>query len=184
MAYPVRSLWDAATPEEREQAHRQCTALLELWLGKATKEEVQERLQLPALRLWQMSQQALSGMVAGLLRQPKRRVPKGELMTTHPEDDVKLLRRENAKLKQELDATKAVLDLLKELPGNRGRSAGREARRKEIKTEAPAAVTPDATSDPRPSEPPPAVTKTAPKAPRGRPKADRGSASEATNPTP
>ena len=104
-------------------------------------------------------------------------------MTPNPENDVKLLRKENAKLKQELEATKAVLELLRELPGNRVRTAVSQARRKkeEVVTESPAATP---MSDPSPSEPAPAATKTPAKAPRGRPKADRGSASEGTNPSP
>jgi hypothetical protein len=183
MAYPVRSLWDAATPEEREQAHHQCTALLELWLGKATKEEVQERLKLAPLRLWQLSQQALSGMVAGLLRQPKRRVPKGEVLMPNPESDVKMLRRRNAELEKENQALKSVLALLRELPGNRERAAVREVRRREDRTESPV-KTATPMSDPAPSEPRPAASKTATKTPRGRPKADRGSAPESTSTSP
>lgn len=180
MAYPVRALWDAASQEEREQAHRACTTFLELWLAKITKEEAMERLQLSPLRLWQLSQQALAGMVAGLLRQPKRRVPKGEVTMPNAERDVRALRKRNAELEKEVEDLKVIQALLRELPGNRDRSAGREVRRRreEAATVAPAA----ATSSPDPSEPTPAATKTAPTAPRRRSRADRGGAQEASSP--
>src|SRR5262245_45860626 len=73
MPVPVRALWDRASEEERKRAHETCSQILELWLGKATKAEAAERLKVPPLRVWQLSQQALAGMVAGLLKQPRPR---------------------------------------------------------------------------------------------------------------
>jgi len=70
---PVRALWQLASEEERKRAHETCTAILEHWLGKASKKEVARTLSLPPLRVWQLSQQALSGMLAGLLVQPRVR---------------------------------------------------------------------------------------------------------------
>jgi hypothetical protein len=130
--------------------------------------------------MWQLSQQALAGMVAGLLRQPKRRVPKGEVTMPNAESDVRALRKRNAELEKEVEDLKVIQALLRELPGNRDRNAGREARRKreESATAAPAAPT----SSPDPSEPTPAATKTTPTAPRRRPRADRGGAQEAQSP--
>jgi hypothetical protein len=184
MAYPVKALWDAASAEEREQAHRACTTFLELWLAKITKEEAMERLQLSPLRMWQLSQQALAGMVAGLLRQPKRRVPKGEVTMPNAESDVRALRKRNAELEKEVEDLKVIQALLRELPGNRDRSAGREVRRKreESVKAAPAETLPSPTSSPDPGEPTPAATKTTPTAPRRRPRADRGGAQEASSP--
>ena len=63
-AIPVRGLWEQATDEEKHTARRQCMAILEYWLGKRSKQEIAGRLGVPSLRVWQMSQQALSGMLA------------------------------------------------------------------------------------------------------------------------
>ena len=60
MPVPVRALWEAATEEERKRAHETCALILELWVGKATKAEAAERLKVPPLRVWQLSQQALA----------------------------------------------------------------------------------------------------------------------------
>lgn len=118
---PVRALWEMATEEERRRAHETCTSMLELWLGRATKAAILERLQIPPLRLWQLSQQALSGMAAGLLVQPKTRA-KGQLMVTTPDEDVKALKKRNAKLEQEVKDLELLVELLRELPGYRERA--------------------------------------------------------------
>jgi hypothetical protein len=123
MPWPERALWNSASEEQQKEAHRRCTALLELWLGKATKAEVMERLQIPALRLWQLSQQALAGMVAGLLKQPRRLPPVGELLMPNPENEVRALRRRNAELEKENEEMKQLLSILRELPSNRERAA-------------------------------------------------------------
>jgi hypothetical protein len=184
MPWPVKALWDSASEEEQRLAHRTCTSLLELWLSKATKQEVMERLQIPALRLWQLSQQALAGMVAGLLKQPKRRPPPGEVPMPNPEEDGKLLRRRNAELEKENRILKDLLQLMRELPSNRERAAASKAprRREEVETsELPGAPDPPASSPPA-SEPAPAETKRPAKRPRGRPKMDRGAAPERPDP--
>ena len=73
MAPSVKALWKAATPEDQKKAHVLCMAMLEYWMGKKTKSEVAADLDLPPVRIWQLSQQALSGMLAGLLKQPRQR---------------------------------------------------------------------------------------------------------------
>lgn len=73
-AWPVRGLWESAPEEARQQAHTTCMKILEYWLGKKTKAQVAEELSVSGLRVWQLSQQALSGMLAGLLKQPRCRV--------------------------------------------------------------------------------------------------------------
>ena len=72
-AWPVRGLWENAPPEEKERAHETCMKILEYWLGKKSKGKVAKELEITPLRVWQLSQQALSGMMAGLLSQPRRR---------------------------------------------------------------------------------------------------------------
>lgn len=114
-AIAVRGLWEQATDEERKTAHRQCMAILEYWLGKASKREISERLEVPALRVWQMSQQALSGMLAGLLRQPKRRA-KVSLPPARPEEDPKLLQGRIRELEKKLAHTEDLVRVLKDLP--------------------------------------------------------------------
>jgi hypothetical protein len=81
---PMKALWEAATPEEKEKAHQTAALMLEYWTGRAKKEEVAEKLGVPRLRVWQMSQQALSGMAAGLVKQPK--VGKKKLREALPPD--------------------------------------------------------------------------------------------------
>jgi hypothetical protein len=116
-ALPVKALWELATETEKARAHQTCAVMLEYWLGKTTKAQVAERLQVPPLRVWQLSQQALSGMVAGLLKQPRRK--KGALMPTDPQDDPKLLKRRIAQLERELKLAQDVIELLRDLPAHR-----------------------------------------------------------------
>ena len=117
-ALAVKPLWEAANEEDKKRAHRQGTTILQLWLGKVTKEQAMTELELPALRLWQLSQQALSGMLAGLLKQPRTRV-KGGLTPTLPEDDPRILRKKIAALEKELATVNRINEVLRMLPGNR-----------------------------------------------------------------
>jgi hypothetical protein len=116
-AQPVRALWEQASEEEKQQAHRRCATMLEYWLGRITKEEVMERLELPALRVWQLSQMALSGMLAGLLRQP--RSFGGKSMAIDPEEDPKKLKKRIRELEEKLALTEDLVRLLRDLPENR-----------------------------------------------------------------
>ncbi len=117
MPVPVRALWNLATEEERKRAHRTCASILEYWLGRRSKTEVMARLELPALRVWQLSQQALAGMLAGLLKQPRTRGRPA--MPRDPESDPKLLRKRIEQLERELNLAQDVIKLLREFPGNR-----------------------------------------------------------------
>ncbi len=114
---PVKVLWEQAGPEEREQAHRQCAVMLEYWLGRIDKQEVTEKLQVPPLRVWQLSQMALSGMLAGLLKQPRWR--RGAKMPIDPEEDPKKLRKRIRELEEKLKRTEDLVRILRDLPGNR-----------------------------------------------------------------
>ena len=113
---PVRWLWDAATEEQRQRAHLAVVAVMEYWLGRATKLEAAEKLQITPLRLWQISQQALSGMVAGLLKQPKSR--KG-VVALDPTDDPKMLRKKIAELEKVVATQERLIAILREMPGCR-----------------------------------------------------------------
>ena len=114
-AIPVRGLWEQASTEEKRKAHATCMAILEYWLGKATKIQVAERLEVPPLRVWQLSQQALSGMLAGLLRQPRTR-RKVSVPPATPEEDPKLLKRRVVELERKLAHTEDLVRVLKDLP--------------------------------------------------------------------
>ena len=117
MPRPVKALWAAATPEAQARAHRAATAILRTWLGKATREEAARELGLSPLRFWQLSQQAVAGLVAGLLKQPRFR---GGVGPAEPaEEGVGVLRRKMAALEKELDGAKRLIALLKELPAPR-----------------------------------------------------------------
>lgn len=115
-AISVRALWESASGEEKEAAHRTGVAILEMWLGQASRKEVAERLQIPPLRIWQLSQQALSGMVAGLLKQPKGRMQKTELTK---EDCPWRLRKKMAKMEKELSSLRQLVGLLRDMPAHR-----------------------------------------------------------------
>src|SRR5439155_248173 len=70
VAWPVKGLWEAASAEERAAAHRMGTLLFEHWLGRISRKELAAKIGLPPVRVWQLSQQALAGLVVGLLKQP------------------------------------------------------------------------------------------------------------------
>lgn len=112
----VRGLWESATEEQRQRAHRSAAAVMEYWLGRATKVEAASRLEVPPLRIWQLSQQALSGMVAGLLKQPKSR--KGGV-AVDPSEDPKTLRKRIVDLERTIAMQDRLIAVLREMPGCR-----------------------------------------------------------------
>jgi hypothetical protein len=115
--WPVRALWEGASEPEQKRAHTRCVAILEYWLGKVTKNEVAQRLDLPPLRIWQLSQQALSGMLAALVHQPRWREAEG-VMTSRPEKkaDVAALKKRIAELEKENATLRQVNELLRQFP--------------------------------------------------------------------
>lgn len=115
MPVPVRALWERATEEERRKAHETCTLLLDLWLGTATRAEAAARLKVPPLRLWQISQQALAGMVAGCLKQPRARGKAADPGADEPT----ALRKRLLELEREAEAKDSLIALLKEMPAHR-----------------------------------------------------------------
>ena len=44
MPQPVKALWESADAASQQTAHGLCTAILETWVGKASRAEVAERL--------------------------------------------------------------------------------------------------------------------------------------------
>ncbi len=112
--YPVRALWDASSPEEKALAHRFSVGIIDWWVGRRTKDETAHRLGVTPLRLWQLSQRALSGMLAGLLHQPRLR-GKVTVIPGKPKDEVTSLRKEATELKKRLKAAENVASILQEL---------------------------------------------------------------------
>ncbi len=118
-ARSVKSLWESANEEEKARAHKTCMAILEMWLGKKAKGEVASELSLSPIRVWQLSQSALSGMLCGLLKQPRTR-GKIEEMARDPDNDPRVLRARIKKLESQLELTEDLVRVLKDLPWNRG----------------------------------------------------------------
>src|SRR5262245_5670937 len=73
MPVPLKVLWRGASPAQQEAAHKTAVAILRTWLGKTKREEAARELGLSGVRFWQLSQQAVSGLVVGCLRQPRFR---------------------------------------------------------------------------------------------------------------
>jgi hypothetical protein len=122
--YPISAIWAAATPEEQQKARLLCNELLGYWLGHESKAALSRRLQVPQVRVWQMSQRALSGMVAALLRPPTGR--RGAMPRIDPE--VKALRKRVADLEAETDLQKRLITLLRTMPENAHRELPKEER--------------------------------------------------------
>ncbi len=114
-AWPVRGLWEAAPQAEKERAHEICMELLEYWLGKKDKVEVARDLVVSPLRVWQLSQQALSGMMAGLLTQPRRKVSP-EVFEARPDGTPAALRALVAELEKKLSRTEDLVRVLRTAP--------------------------------------------------------------------
>jgi hypothetical protein len=111
----VRELWRSASNEEQDKAHQTSVQILQLWLGKKNREEVAEHLSIPPLRVWQLSQQALSGMLAGLLKQPRSRRGRPTLQPTS-EDDPRLLKKRIVELEQTVRDRENLIRLVGQMP--------------------------------------------------------------------
>lgn len=114
-AWPVRGLWESAPQAQKDEAHRACMLILEYWLGKKTKSAVAAELSVKPLRVWQLSQQALSGMLAGLLAQPRRRVGR-EIFEGREGESREALKRRISALEKELLRTEDLVRVLRTAP--------------------------------------------------------------------
>ena len=123
-AWPVRGLWEAASPEQQERAHRTCTAILEMWLARKSCAEVAKELGVSPVRVWQLSQSGLSGMLAGLLKQPRWRGRIDMKGMENGREELMRLRKKVKELQAQVDAGEALITLLRNLPSSAG---GRKA---------------------------------------------------------
>ena len=111
----VKELWRASSSEAQAKAHQTCVEILAMWLGKKQSAEVARTLAIPPLRVWQLSQQALSGMLAGLLKQPRTRC-RAEVSMKPNEDDPRVLKKKIAALEEANKRLEELLHLVKRLP--------------------------------------------------------------------
>ena len=132
---PMRALWESASRESQERAHETGVWMLEYWLGRMSKAEMAEHVGVTPLRVWQLSQMAIAGMVCGLLPQPRYR--RGmRVMATDPENDPKALKQKVVALERELEVAQQLIDILKTLPGNAGRELATPSERGKKETSA------------------------------------------------
>src|SRR5262245_50437272 len=122
MPLGVRDLWRAASEEEKLSAHRRATVMLEAWLGKLSRLEAATALELAPLRFWQLSPQAVAGMVVGCLRQPRAR--RGRPSLLEEPQGASALKGRIVQLEKELAGAQRLIEILKELPSNRERPSG------------------------------------------------------------
>lgn len=115
--YPIKAIWDAASEEEKAKARGLTSELLGYWLGQQSKTELARQLGVPPIRVWQISQRAVAGMVAALLRPPSGR--RGAMPKLDPE--VKGLRKRIAVLEHENELQRRLIRLLRTMPGNETR---------------------------------------------------------------
>ncbi len=114
--FPVKALWNAATEEEKQLAHRTGVALLQVWLGQISREEAAQQLEISPLRIWQLSQQAVSGMLSGLLTQPRTRKGATALMACN---SAKAMEKKLREMEVQLKIQQELIDLLKSFPAYR-----------------------------------------------------------------
>jgi hypothetical protein len=89
--------------------------ILEYWLGKKAKAEIASELGVTPLRVWQLSQKALSGMMAGLLPQPRRKVGP-EAFEPDPAETPAELKKRIVGLERQLVATEDLVRVLRTAP--------------------------------------------------------------------
>jgi hypothetical protein len=115
-AIPIKILWHQASEDQKKMAFTNGTIMLEYWVGRLTKTEAAKALNIPIIRLWQMSQQASSGMLVGLLKQPTIRAKD---MKEKPENDVKALLKKIAELERTIEMQSRLIAIFREMPGCR-----------------------------------------------------------------
>lgn len=122
--YPISAILSAATEEETQKARLICNELLGYWLGHESKASLARRLNMPPIRVWQLSQRAMTGMMAAMLRPPTGR--RGAMPRIDPE--TKALRKRVAELEAETSLQRRLIELLRTMPGNEHRELPKEER--------------------------------------------------------
>lgn len=112
---PTRGLWDQASEEDRGRAQMFTVIIMEYWMGQRTRLEAEQELEMKPIRFWQLTQQAVAGMCAGLLTQPK--MNKGNSMGT--EQDIKKMKTKIKELERTVETQKQLIAILRSMPGSR-----------------------------------------------------------------
>jgi hypothetical protein len=129
----IRTLWEWATLAEKEHAHKTAAALMEYWMGQSSKQEIASRLNLPMVRVWQLSQQAISGMVVGLLHPPKNKTNSAQ---SSPEEDPRKLKMRIQELEKWVATQQRLIVILRDMPITREAMQLREQVVRETQSEA------------------------------------------------
>jgi hypothetical protein len=116
---------------------------MEYWMGQATKKQIAEKLNLPPIRIWQLSQQATCGMVVGLLTQPKTR-SQMKNSCLDPLNDPKLLHAQITKLEKQVATQQRLIEWLREMPSYEAMKLMKETQERllEVQAQAPSAKAP------------------------------------------
>jgi hypothetical protein len=120
--YPISAILGSASAEEMQKARLLANELLGYWLGHESKAALARRLSVPPIRVWQLSQRAMTGMLAALLRPPTGR--RGAMPRIDPE--VRLLRKRVMELEAETSLQRRLIELLRTMPGNETRDLPRD----------------------------------------------------------
>jgi hypothetical protein len=115
---PIRGLWDQASVEDQSKAREISQVMMEYWIGRLSKKEATEKLGMRPVRFWQMSQQAVAGMTAGLLTQPRYRNN-----SFLPSDETAKLGKKIEELELILSTQQKLIEILKSLPGQKRNQA-------------------------------------------------------------
>lgn len=111
-AISVRGLWKIATEEERQNAKRLGIKIMQEWTGQISKSQAASDLKMTPVRYWQLSNQAIAGMLAGLLDQPRSR---GKILMKE-QKEVEKLKIQIAQLEMALNAQSHLIEFLKGVP--------------------------------------------------------------------
>lgn len=123
--YPISAILASATPEEVTRARMLVSELLGYWLGHESKASLARRLSVPQVRVWQMGQRALAGMVAAMLTPPSGpRGPTGAMPRVSPETIA--LRKRVQELERETGVQRRLIELLRALPSQDRRECAKE----------------------------------------------------------
>lgn len=113
----MKGLWNHATDDEREQAKLYALKIMETWMGLTSKSKAAESLKIPLIRYWQIHNQAIAGMLAGLLTQPRtRKKPLGSEAS-----ELLLLKKKVTELEAIVKTQDQVIQFLRSIPGSQSK---------------------------------------------------------------
>lgn len=123
--YPISAILASATPEEVKRARMLVSELLGYWLGHESKASLARRLSIPQVRVWQMGQRALAGMVAAMLTPPSGTRGSTGAMPRVSQETI-ALRKRVLDLEKETGVQRRLIELLRTLPSSDRRECAKE----------------------------------------------------------